>query len=1064
MQCPQCQHENREGRRFCAECGSPLDVACSVCAFVNEPGEKFCGGCGVALAGQQASPRVSHPVLPSAADPEREPLTYTPRHLAEKILTSRNDLEGERKHVTIMFADIKDSTELIQDLDPEDAQKLLDPAIHIMMDAVHRFEGTVNQVLGDGIMVLFGAPIAHEDYAIRACYAALAMQTAMQDYSENMRRTQGIEMRIRVGLNSGEVVVRAIGNDLHMDYSAVGQTTHLAARMEQLATPGQIRLPATMLRLVEGWVQVNALGPIPVKGMTEPVEVLELVGVTASRSRLQAAMPRGLTRFVGRHREVDALSQALAQARDGHGQIVAVVGEAGVGKSRLFYEFVHSHRTQGCLYLESGAVSYGNATPYLLVTGLLKHYFQLEDTNPAQRVREQVTGKALTLDEQLKDAIPPLLFLLEALPEAHPLGTREPSSRHGLVLDALKRLLVLESQRQPLLLVFEDLHWVDVESQAVLDMLVGSLPTSPILVLTNYRPEYDDPWTAKTYYTRLRVDPLPSQDADDLLEALLGSDASLEALKVLLKTRTGSNPFFLEESVRTLIETEVLDGSPGVYRMKQEPDTLQIPATVQALLAARIDRLPEEAKHLLQSAAVIGTEIPLALLQDLADLSKEAFRHGLNHLQRAEFLYETRLFPESEYTFKHALTHDVAYASLLHDRRRQLHRQLGEVIESHYADRLPEFAEILANHFERGEDRDKAVRYYLQAAEKAKDQHAYSSAVQFCTRALELAAQASASGEECVQGRILLGNLWSLLGDVDQANQNYDQAIQASTDTATQQRVANTRHRLHVAIRDGGKIAYYEHGSGDTLLVFALPVAYDPAGFQPVVEKLSQEFRLITIEPRGRGASDPLSGPYSLRQHAEDVRAVIEATAATGPIVGIGLSLSGTVLVKLVTTYPILLHKLVLISTNPSFNVLNATQAWLDAYRDHLRQEEKEQALRILASILYPEPEAGLLAEQMVQALLSVPTDILLRHYDANSEYDMVALLPQVQVPTLVMRGTADQRTPLDGVQVVVNHIPKAQLYTFKDKGHWLIRTATTELCEVLRRFVRTGETSARLD
>src|SRR5262245_3439338 len=314
------------------------------------------------------------PTSQPARDTELAPVSYTPVHLAEKILASRAALEGERKQVTVLFADIKDSTELIRDLDPEAAQQLLDPVIHRMMEAVHRFEGTVNQVLGDGLMALFGAPIAHEDHALRACYAALAMQATMRDYTEEVRRTRGLELRIRVGLNAGEVVVRAIGNDLHMDYSAVGQTTHLAARMEQLAMLGTIRLTAGTLRLVEGLVRVNALGPIPVKGLTEPVEVFELVGATAVRQRFQARATQGLTRFVGRQRELDALHQTLEQAGAGRGQVVAAVGEAGVGKSRLVYEFVHSHHTHGWRVLESASASYGKAMPYFPVLELLKRY------------------------------------------------------------------------------------------------------------------------------------------------------------------------------------------------------------------------------------------------------------------------------------------------------------------------------------------------------------------------------------------------------------------------------------------------------------------------------------------------------------------------------------------------------------------------------------------------------------------------------------------------------------------------------------------------------------------
>ena len=534
---------------------------------------------------------------PPASTQEHAPLSYTPSYLAEKILTSRSALEGERKQVTVLFADLKDSTELIRGLDPEAAQQLLDPALQRMMDAVHRFEGTVNQVLGDGIMALFGAPIAHEDHALRACYAALAMQTTMRTYTEAVRRSRGLELRMRVGLNAGEVVVRAIGNDLHMDYSAVGETTVLAARMEQTATPGTIRLPASTLRLVEGLVQVTALGPVPVKGLEEPVEVFELVGASHLRRRLQAAAARGLTPFVGRQPELEALHQALAQAATGHGQVVALVGEAGVGKSRLAYEFVHAHPTQGWLVLESASVSYGKATPYFPVIDLLKRYCHLEDQDDPRTVRAKVTGQVLTLDAALQDTLPALLSLLEVLPDDSPFRQLDPPQRRQHTLQALKRVLLRESQVQPLLLVFEDLHWIDAETQALLDSLVESLPTARLLLLVNYRPEYQHGWGSKTYYTQLRLDPLPPASADEFLQALLGDDPSLAALKPLLIARTAGNPFFLEESVRTLVETGVLVGEPGAYRLTQSLTSLQVPATVQAMLAARIDRLSPEAKH-----------------------------------------------------------------------------------------------------------------------------------------------------------------------------------------------------------------------------------------------------------------------------------------------------------------------------------------------------------------------------------------------------------------------------------------------------------------------------------
>ena len=521
MQCPRCQTENRAGRRFCAECGAPFALACPACGFTNEPGEKFCGGCGTPLTSE---PRP--PALPAYA-----PQTYTPGHLVEKILTSRAALEGERKQVTVLFADLKGSTELIRDLDPEAAQRLLDPALRHMMDAVHRFEGTVNQVLGDGIMALFGAPIAHEDHALRACYAALAMQAALRRHAEEVRRTHGIAMQLRAGLNAGEVVVRTIGNDLRMDYSAVGQTTHLAARMEQLATPGSILLTAATLRLVEGLVQVHALGPVPVKGLTEPIEVFELVAASASHGRLRAAAARGLTRFVGRDTELDQLRQALEHARAGHGQVVALVGEAGVGKSRLVHEYIHAQQTHGWRVLESAAVSYGKVTPYFPVLELLRHYGHVEEHDEPRIIRAKITGQVLTLDEALQDTIPALLALLEALPEDSPFLRLDPPQRRQHTLEALKRVLLRESQVQPLLLVCEDLHWIDSETQALLDRLVDSLPTARLVLLVNYRPEYQHGWGSKTYYTQLRLDPLPPASADVVLQALLGDGGGRSMLR-----------------------------------------------------------------------------------------------------------------------------------------------------------------------------------------------------------------------------------------------------------------------------------------------------------------------------------------------------------------------------------------------------------------------------------------------------------------------------------------------------------------------------------------------------
>ncbi len=676
MKCSRCQHQNRAAAKFCGECAAPFARACVNCGTELSATAKFCSEC--------AHP--AGPATPTTLQRFGAPEAYTPKHLAERILTSKAALEGERKQVTVLFADLKGSMELLADRDPEEARKLLDPVLERMMEAVHRYEGTVNQVMGDGIMALFGAPLAHEDHAVRACYAALRMQESVKTYADEVRRSHAAVVNIRIGLNSGEVVVRAIGSDLHMDYTAVGQTTHLAARMEQLADPGAIVITPDTLALAEGYVEVKSLGPVPLKGLAAAVEVYEVTGAGQARTRLQAAARRGLTRFVGRDAELEQLRRAQQLAGTGHGQVAALVGEAGVGKSRLVYEFTHSHRLQGWLTLESASVSYGKATSYLPVIDLLKGYFKIQDRADLREIREKVTGKMLTLDRALEPTLVALLALLDVPVDDAAWRTLDPGQRRQQTLDAVKRLLLREAGEQPLLLIFEDLHWIDGETQAVLDGLVDSLGSARLLLLVNYRPEYQHVWGSKTSYSQMRLDALPAESAGELLEALLGDDPGLMPLKQRLVKR--GNPFFLEETVRTLVETKALAGERGRYRLAQPVQAIQVPPTVQVMLAARIDRLAPEDKRLLQTASVVGKHVSFALLQAIAELPDEALRAGLDRLQAAEFLYETGLYPDLECSFKHALTHEVTYGGLLQERRRELHARIVEAIETLHRDRL----------------------------------------------------------------------------------------------------------------------------------------------------------------------------------------------------------------------------------------------------------------------------------------------------------------------------------------------------------------------------------------
>jgi class 3 adenylate cyclase/tetratricopeptide (TPR) repeat protein len=716
VRCPACQHENPAGSRFCIACGGALALTCPSCRTVLPAGSRFCSRCGARVDGAtETQARFASPAA------------YTPRHLAERILTSRAALEGERKQVTVLFADVKGSMDLLADRDPEEARQLLDPVLEHMMEAVHRYEGTVNQVMGDGIMALFGVPLAHEDHAVRGCYAALRMQQTVRDYGERVHRTRGIPIQIRVGVNSGEVVVRSVGSDLRVDYTVIGGTTHLAARMEQMAMPGSILTTAKTLGLAEGFVVSRPLGERPVKGLGAPLLIYEVVGAHRVRSRLHVGAARGLSRFVGREKELAVLEQALTRARGGAGGVVAVVGDPGVGKSRLIWELTHSDRTRGCLVVEATALSYGREISFLPVKDLLRAYFHIDEQDDQAVTRRKVAGALEALGPSVEPDAPAVLALLDLPgdPAWDQLGALQ---RRRQTLEGLKRLLLRESQEQPLVLVFEDLHWIDSETQAFLDGLVDALPTARILLLTSFRPDYRHRWGSRGYYSQVTMEPLPPERVEELLDGLLGAAAELDPLRQRLIERTEANPFFLEECVRSLAETGVLVGVAGRYRLGRRLEGIHIPDSVQAVLAARIDRLPPEERHLLQTASVVGRDVPLRILQAIAAMPVEHVRAALASLQSAEVLYETSLFPEVGYTFRHALTHEVAYASVLHERRRALHAAIVRAVEEMYAGRLAEQVDQLAYHALRGGLWDKAVEYARQAGARAAARWAHEEA------------------------------------------------------------------------------------------------------------------------------------------------------------------------------------------------------------------------------------------------------------------------------------------------------------------------------------------------
>lgn len=693
-----------------------------------------------------------------------QPAETGPTSVEEATATAARpleDAEPERKNLTVLFADIKGSTELVDGLDPELALQRLDPALQTMIDAVNRFEGTVSHTRGDGIMALFGAPVAHEDHAVRACYAALAMQEAVNALS-------GGELAIRVGLHSGEVVVRPLGGGAGARYDAVGPVVHLASRVEESMESGRIGLTMATLERAEGFIEAEALGAMRLRGVREPVDLFELRGSTSARSRWEARAARGLTPFVGRQAELEKMNRALERASRGQGEVVALIGEPGMGKTRMAHEFVRAAENAGWAVLETGGAAHNRDATYLPVSDMLRSWVEVTESDSQADIVRKVQSRVSSLGIEMLSVLPPLFALLD-LPvddaEWQALGAPQ---RRRRTLDALIALLARLSQQQPLILVVEDLHWIDSETQGFLDALVDGIAAVPMLLLVTYRPEYAHDWASRSYFRLIRADPLEDDTAAELLRHLLGDSPDLAHARRFLFERTGGTPLFLEETVRALIETGVITGARGAFLPAKPLDQFEIPTSVQEVLAARIDRLAPDAKNLLQVASVIGKDVPLALLQPIANLDDEALHTALGQLQAAEFLQQTRLIPEPEYTFKHALTQEVAYASVLRERRRSLHTRTVDTIEARYADRLDEHVERLAHHALTAEDWTKAVTYCRDAGNKALRRAALRAAVVDFERALDALHHLPETDESIAQDidlRFELRNALFVLGD-----------------------------------------------------------------------------------------------------------------------------------------------------------------------------------------------------------------------------------------------------------------------------------------------------------
>ncbi|MFQ5874022.1 MAG: adenylate/guanylate cyclase domain-containing protein, partial [Dehalococcoidia bacterium] len=728
MICPKCKFDNPAGMTFCGSCGTPLSRLCPSCGFENSLDFTFCGKCGYDLR---------RPAEAVSALRRGEPQAYTPRHLADKILTTRPTMEGERKQVTVLFADVSGFTSISEKLDPEEVHALMNRCLEFFMDEIHRYEGTVTQFTGDGVMALFGAPIAHEDAPQRGLHAALAIQQALKRYAEELKREQGIEFQMRIGLNTGLVVVGKIGDDLTMEYTAVGDTVNLAARIEQLAEPGTILVAEASQRLTEGYFEFRPLGPVEVKGKAEPVTVYEVVGLGPIRSRIEAAELRGLTKFVGRMPEMEHLMVCYRRVKEGQGQMVGIVGEAGVGKSRLLLEFMRSREGQDFTYLEGRCIYYGETLPYYPFIEIVKRYCGIEDTDREFIYRKKLKERVLGLDPALEDTLPFLEDLLSLKVEDEAFAKMEPEQRRWKTLDAVKTLFIRESQEKPLVLAIEDMHWIDRSSEELLTHFIEGIANARILLLCVYRSEYRHRWGELSYYSRMGVDQLSPPSSTELLQSLLGEGKVADHLKDLILGKAGGNPLFVEEFTRSLLDMGAIARSDDQYVLTRKPSEMEVPDTLQAAIAARIDRQEETLKRVLQVASVIGREFAFRILRIILEI-EEQLRSHLAELTGLEFIYEKRLFPELEYMFKHALTQEVAYNSLLIQRRKEFHKRIAQAIEEIYRDKLHEYLGVLAHHYQRAEDWEEALHYLTLSGDRSFSLYSLEESIEHYGGALEV--------------------------------------------------------------------------------------------------------------------------------------------------------------------------------------------------------------------------------------------------------------------------------------------------------------------------------------
>ena len=734
MQCPKCQFENREGAKFCGECGHKFEIVCSECGTHNRVGNNFCDECGHQLT----APATTTSQNLTFDEKITKIQKYLPKGLAEKILSQRDRIEGERKQVTVMFCDMAGFTTLSEKLDPEGAYAIIDKVYEILIHKVHDFDGTVNEMTGDGIMALFGAPIALEDAPQRAIRSSLAIHREMAKFSDRIKQErEGVpSLKMRVGLHTGTVVVGTLGNDLRVEFKAVGDTVNLASRMEGMAEPGSTFVTEATFRLAEGLFRFEAMGEKGIKGRKEPTKVYRVIAPSTSRTRFDVNTERGLTPFVGRGRELELLLDGFERSKVGRGQAISIIADAGLGKSRLLYEFRKAVASENVAFLEGQCLSYSRGVVYHPIIDILKANFDIRDDDGDLQIREKIIRGLEVLGADEASTLPYLLDLLSVKDNSFDKIPLSPEERKDRILRALKQIVLKGSERQPLIMAYENLHWIDRNSEEFLKELLDAISGARVFLIFTFRPEFIHTWGGRSYHSQVNLNRLSTRETLMMASHILGTEKFDKKIEQLILEKTEGVPFFIEELINSLRDQKIIEKKDNKYHLTKDIREAIIPSTIHDVIMARVDSQPEGAKGLLQTGSVAGREFSHHLIKKVTEFSKDELLSHLSVLKDSELLYERGIYPRSNYVFKHALTQEVAYNSLLQKMRTELHEKIGKAIEKIHADRLEELCEMLAYHFLQGEEWQCAYKYCQEAGLKAYSHSAYEQAQRYYEEAL----------------------------------------------------------------------------------------------------------------------------------------------------------------------------------------------------------------------------------------------------------------------------------------------------------------------------------------